>query len=73
MRDHQQLTLNPSAIPVWAELQMENFKVGDIQSVYKIKSFDIKDKHSGTIEHIHFSKNEKYLAIMSNDFKTTFW
>lgn len=73
MRENQPLSLNPTAIPVWADLQMESYKKGKIQNVFKIKYLEMADKHVGQIEHIKFCTNEKYLAIMSKDFTTSFW
>ena len=73
MREHQSLSLNPTAIPIWADLQMDSYKKGVINSVFKVKYLDIADKHLGPVEHIKFCKNEKYLALMSKDFTISFW
>lgn len=73
MRESQALALNPSVIHIWAELERESYKKGKIQSVYKIKNLEVADNHYGTIEHIKYCKNERYLAIMSQDFTVSFW
>lgn len=73
MREVQSLHLNPASVKVWADLQMDSFKKGKIQNVFKIKNLDFQKMHYGPIEHIKFSKNEKYLALMSKDFKVTLW
>lgn len=45
MREVQQLIMNPTAIKVWAELQMEAYKKGKIQNVFKIKPIDYQNAH----------------------------
>ena len=52
---------------------MESYKKGSISNVFKIKYMELLDKHIGPIEHIKFSTNEKFLAIMSKDFTISFW
>ena len=41
MRESQLLALNPTATPVWAKLQMESFKKGKIQSVFKVQNMQV--------------------------------
>ena len=65
--------MNPTAIPVWADLQMEFYKKGRIQNVFKLKTIEIQDRHYGQLEHIRFSKNEQCVAIMGKDFMVSFW
>ena len=73
MREVQTLIMNPTAVRYWAELEMEAYKKGKIQNVFKMKALELKDKHYSTVEHIRFSKNERTLAIMTKDFMTTYW
>lgn len=73
MREVQQLIMNPTAIKVWAELQMDAYKKGKILNVFKVKPIDYQNIHAAQIEHIRWTKNEKFVALMSKDFMVSFW
>ena len=42
MREVQSLIMNPSAIKVWADLQMEYYKKGKILNVFKMKNIEVR-------------------------------
>lgn len=65
--------MNPSVVHIQAELQMTSYKKGKIHNIFKVKQLEIEKIHGKEIEHIRFTRQEKYLVIMSSDFRVSIW
>ncbi|CDW78805.1 wd40 repeat-containing protein [Stylonychia lemnae] len=73
LREVQPLFMNPSVVNIWAEMQTGSYKKGKIHNIFKMAVLPLEKLHNDMIEHIKFTRNEKNLMIMSQDFKVSIW
>ena len=66
---------------MWASLQEDSYRKGTtLHNVFKMKYLEVRHltcnlqvEQFGGIEHIRFSKNEKWLVALSKDFSVSIW